>query len=103
LSTGSEKNQPVVVDHEDRGFDYSTPYPAPPSRVQRHVPFSPRRKRSQDKKNFDILSLVPPLAVPVLEDGKLAFREGAKDARTGHLKRGARKFKVGRINPGEPV
>jgi hypothetical protein len=37
----------------------------------------------------------------VLEDGKLAFREGTVDARTGQLKRGARKFKVGRIIPGE--
>jgi hypothetical protein len=103
LSKGSEKNQPVVVDNEDRGFDYSTPYPAPQKYVQRHIPSSPKRKRSRDKKNFDVLSLVPPMAVPVLEDGKLAFREGAIDARTGHLKRGARKFKVGRISSGEIV
>ena len=57
------------------------------------------RKRSQKRDNFDILSLVPEAAVAVLEDGKLAFREGTVDLRTGQLKRGARKYKVGRITP----
>jgi len=44
------------------------------------------------------LSLVPEAAVAVLEDGKLAFREGTVDLRRGQLKRGARKYKVGKIN-----
>lgn len=56
-----------------------------------------RRKRSQKRDNFDILSLVPEAAVAVLDEGKLAFREGAVDLRTGQLKRGARKFKVGKV------
>ena len=56
------------------------------------------RKRSQKRDDFDILSLVPEAAVAVLEDGKLAFREGTVDLRRGQLKRGARKYKVGKIN-----
>lgn len=103
LMTGSNKNEPLVLDNEPAGFDFSTPYPVPLSRIQpTPIPQSPKQKRIKDKKNnFDILSLVPRDAVPVLEDGKLAFRDGTIDPRTGNLKRGARKFKVGRIVPGE--
>jgi len=104
LTTGSNKNEPLVLDNEPAGFNFSTPYPIPlSSTVKPSVPATPRRKISRDKKNFDILSLVPKEAVPILEDGKLAFREGIIDPRTGHLKRGARKFRVGRIVPGETL
>jgi hypothetical protein len=105
LSKGVSKNDhELLIDNESPGFDYSTPYPVSLNRaVQRHraTPASPLRKLSREKNNFDILSLVPDAAVPVIEDGKLAFREGAVDGRTGQLKRGARKFKVGRISPAE--
>ena len=105
LSKGSSKNDPgLFTDNESPGFDYSTLYPVSlirPIQPHRATPVSPMRKRSREKNNFDILSLVPDAAVPVIEDGKLAFREGAVDGRTGQLKRGARKFKVGRIMPAE--
>ena len=105
LSKGASKNNPgLIIDNGSPGFDYSTPYPISLTRAAqppRAKPTSPFPKRSREKNNFDILSLVPEAAVPVIEDGKLAFREGAIDGRTGQLKRGARKFKVGRIIPGE--
>lgn len=108
LTKGASNNTGLLVEDntfDPSGFDYSTPYPVSLSRVQRPTSLSstslPLRKRSREKNNFDILSLVPDAAVPVLEDGKLAFREGAVDGRTGQLKRGARKFKVGRIVQGE--
>jgi hypothetical protein len=104
LTTGSNKNEPLVLDNEPAGFDFSTPYPIPLSQTiaQTPIALSPKPKRIKDEKNdFDILSLVPRDAVPILEEGKLAFREGTIDLRTGNLKRGARKFKVGRILPGE--
>ena len=105
LSKGASKNDPeLVIDKGSSGFDYSTPYPAPFNRSvepRRPIPASRLKKQSRENNNFDILSLVPDDAVPVIDDGKLAFREGAVDGRTGQLKRGARKFKVGRIIPGE--
>jgi len=105
LSKGASKNDPgLIIDNGSPGFDYSTLYPVSLSRPvepRRATPASPLRKRSREKNNFDILSLVPDAAVPVIEDGKLAFREGAIDGKTGQLKRGARKFKVGRISPAE--
>ena len=105
LSKGASKNSPgLLIDNGSPGFDYSSPYPISLNRVrqpERSTPASLPRKRSREKNNFDILSLVPDAAVAVIEDGKLAFREGAVDGRTGQLKRGARKFKVGRILPGE--
>ena len=103
LSKGASRNEKLLVDNESTGFDYSTPYPATLSCVRRPSTAAAQlfKERSRDKNNFDILSLVPDAAVPVLEDGKLAFREGSFDIRTGHLKRGARKFKVGRVIPGE--
>jgi hypothetical protein len=105
LSTGASKNDPeLVIDNGPSGFDYSTPYPDSLNRAvqpRRLTPPSRLKKQSRENNNFNILSLVPDDAVAVIEDGKLAFREGAVDARTGQLKRGARKFKVGRIIPGE--
>jgi hypothetical protein len=101
LTTGSANNDKSLVSSTQPGYDCSSLYPPTSSRVQRPAPASAIKKRSQDKNNFDVLSLVPEAAVPVLEDGKLAFREGAVDGRTGQLKRGARKFKVGRTIPGE--
>ena len=103
LTSGTSNDTTPSIDNYP-GFDYSTFYPG--SLILRQRPAPPPsapKQRSRDKKNFDILSLVPNLAVPVLEDGKLAFREGAIDARTGQLKRGARKFKVGRIIQGELI
>lgn len=70
-----------------------------PPRDRPSTGYSGPRKRSQKKDDFDILSLVPEAAVAVLDEGKLAFREGTVDIRTGQLKRGARKFKVGKIAP----
>lgn len=107
LTSGASKNTVSNItasasDNITPEIHYTTPYPAPSSGHQsRPAPRTSPKQRSRDKKNFDILSLVPNRAVPVLEDGKLAFREGAMDARTGQLKRGARKFKVGKIIPGE--
>jgi hypothetical protein len=69
---------------------------APPPR-HGSTRYRPRRKRSQKKDNFDILSLVTEAAVPVLDEGNLAFREGIVDVRTEQLKTGGRKFKVGKI------
>jgi len=104
LTTGSNKNERLILNNEPVGYEYLTPYPIPLSRaIQRPVPASPRRPPCAEKSNFSVLSLVPNRAVPVLEEGKLAFREGVIDARTGHLKRGARKFKVGKIVPGEGI
>jgi len=103
LTSGMSKNTSVLINKDRDGFDYNSPYPAPSDPVRRPAPLSPPQKRSQDKKNFDILSLVPMNPVAVLEEGKLAFREGTLDARTGNLKRGARKFKVGRFLAGEIV
>jgi hypothetical protein len=103
LSYGIDKNIPVILEKEVEGYKYKTLYPATDI-VRNHEPPSPRPPRrtpSRDKKNFDILSLVPEVAVAVIEDGKLAFREGVWDARTGGLKRGYPKFKVGKVLPGE--
>lgn len=101
LTTGMSSNTEPLDSSKPPEFEHSSLYPLSLSRARRPVPASPVKTRSRDKNNFDILSLVPDAAVPVIEDGKLAFREGAVDGRTGQLKRGARKFKVGRIIPGE--
>jgi len=102
MSSGNYKDIPVQVDNEPSGFTFTTPYPDCSAVLKRpSAPPSPKRTRSQEKKNFDILSLVPKDAVPVIEDGKLAFREGCIDFKTGRLKRGVKKFKVGRLIPGE--
>ena len=94
LTHNSADDGALLLDADPPGY-YSTPYPVSLSRAKPQRPPSPAGKCSQDKLGFDILSLVPNGAVAVLEDGKLAFREGSYDIRTGHLKRGARKFKVG--------
>ena len=101
LLTHNTADDSVLASDADPPGYYSTPYPISLSRAKPARPPSPEGKRSQSKRGFDILSLVPNDAVPVLEDGKLAFREGSYDIRTGHLKRGARKFKVGKYVPGE--
>ena len=102
MSSGNYNDIPIQVDNVASGFTFTTPYPDCSAVLKRpSAPPSPKRTRSQDKKNFDILSLVPKDAVPVIEDGKLAFREGCIDFKTGRLKRGVKKFKVGRIIPGE--
>ena len=94
----------VVIDDQPSTFTYTSPYPLSLSRpCPSTLSPSPQRNRSRDKKNFDILSLVPNDPVPVLEEGKLAFREGVIDLKTGHLKRGARKFKVGKLLNGETI
>jgi hypothetical protein len=106
MPSGNHRNDtPIQIDNHDTtpGYTFPTPYPesfALPKRPST-PPSSPKRIRSQEKKNFDILSLVPKDAVPVIEDGKLAFREGCIDFKTGRLKRGAKKFKVGRPISGE--
>ena len=100
LTHNTADHSALLQDPDPPGY-YSTPYPVSLSRAKPARAPSPVEKRSQTKRDYDILSLVPNDAVPVLEDGKLAFREGSYDIRTGHLKRGARKFKVGKIVPGE--
>jgi len=100
LTHNTADDSALLHDADPVGY-YSTPYPISLNRAKPQRPPSPAEKRSPIKRGFDILSLVPNDAVPVLEDGKLAFREGSYDIRTGHLKRGARKFKVGKIVPGE--
>jgi hypothetical protein len=102
LTSGDERNDADVTESALSGYEFSTPYPIPLSRaVQRPVSASPSCSSSMDKGNFNILSLIPSQAVPIIEDGKLAFREGTIDSRTGQLKRGARKFKVGKFIAGE--
>jgi hypothetical protein len=99
---GNEKEIPVTLEKRPSGFEYSSLYPPTDGIQRKPSPPSPiRRKYMRDKKNFHILSLVPQDAIPVMEDGKLAFRECVIDARTGGLKRGYPKFKVGRVFPGE--
>lgn len=100
LTHNSVDDTALVPEAAPPGY-YSTPYPVSLSRPRPPRAPSPVGKRSRSKTGFNIVSLVPNDAVPVLEDGKLAFREGSYDIRTGHLKRGARKFKVGKIVPGD--
>lgn len=105
LSSGSHDNVPIHMDANPSGFKFSTLYPDPSAvRVRPPTPptpLTPRQTRSQDRKNFDILSLVPKDVVPVIDDGKLAFREGCIDLKSGRLKRGVKKFKVGKLFSGE--
>jgi hypothetical protein len=105
LSSGSHKNLTIHMEAHSSGFKFPTLYPDPSAVRMRPrtppTPVTPRQTRSQDKKNFDILSLVPKDVVPVIDDGKLAFREGCIDLKSGRLKRGVKKFKVGKLFSGD--
>lgn len=102
LSSGSHNNSSIHIDADSSGFKFPTLYPDTLAvRVRPPTPPSPQRTRSQDRKNFDILSLVPKDVVPVIDDGKLAFREGCIDLKSGRLKRGVKRFKVGKLFPAD--